>query len=180
MKVVHVLRKPLSDGSVAANVLKHGTGALNIDASRISTGDSLGRWPANLILQHLDGCRCVGTTRVKGIGGGATSGDNAFGQESGWNAHENKPVRIHRQRGEDGLEAVAAWNCAPGCPVPALDAQSGITKSSGGRAYQNTNDMYDGGWGKGSGVAADPGYGDVGGVSRYYKQVGGHDDDPAG
>lgn len=67
------------------------------------------------------------------------------------------------------------------CPVPALDAQSGTTKSSGGRAYQNTNDMYDGGWGhKGSGVAMDPGYGDVGGVSRYYKQVGGHDDDPAG
>jgi site-specific DNA-methyltransferase (adenine-specific) len=32
-------RKPLSESSVAANVLKHGTGALNIDACRIGTDD---------------------------------------------------------------------------------------------------------------------------------------------
>jgi hypothetical protein len=37
-------RKPLS-GSVAENVARHGTGALNIDATRIG-----GRWPANLLL----------------------------------------------------------------------------------------------------------------------------------
>jgi hypothetical protein len=36
-----VARKPFS-GTVAANVLKHGTGALNIDASRIVTEDLLG------------------------------------------------------------------------------------------------------------------------------------------
>ena len=34
-------RKPL-DGTVAHNVLSHGTGALNIDASRIATADKLG------------------------------------------------------------------------------------------------------------------------------------------
>lgn len=92
MRIIHVLRKPLSEGTVAANTLKHGTGGLNIDASRISTDDNLnggayaenpterwdgaenwrfkrgeqgnageyqqpsGRWPANVILQHLDGC----------------------------------------------------------------------------------------------------------------------------
>lgn len=38
---VIVARKPLI-GTVAANVLTHGTGALNIDATRISTTDSLG------------------------------------------------------------------------------------------------------------------------------------------
>ncbi|YCU56684.1 DNA-methyltransferase [Mycobacteroides abscessus] len=36
-----VARKPLV-GTVAANVLEHGTGALNIDACRIPTGDKLG------------------------------------------------------------------------------------------------------------------------------------------
>ncbi|MBE5500439.1 hypothetical protein E3G56_003056 [Mycobacteroides abscessus] len=36
-----VARKPLA-GTVAANVLEHGTGALNIDACRIPTGDKLG------------------------------------------------------------------------------------------------------------------------------------------
>ena len=39
-RVVHVLRKPLK-GTVAANCLKHGTGALNIDGCRIGTGDTL-------------------------------------------------------------------------------------------------------------------------------------------
>jgi DNA modification methylase len=37
-------RKPLI-GTVAANVLAHGTGALNIDASRIGTGEDKGVWP---------------------------------------------------------------------------------------------------------------------------------------
>ena len=69
-------RKPLSEKTIAANVLKHGTGALNIDACRVATDDNnrsrppraenviygggagtnqtasenndLGRWPANL------------------------------------------------------------------------------------------------------------------------------------
>ena len=29
-------RKPLSEGTVATNVLRHGTGALNIDAGRVA------------------------------------------------------------------------------------------------------------------------------------------------
>ena len=42
MRIIHVLRKPLSEGTVASNVLKHGCGGLNIDASRISsTGDHM-------------------------------------------------------------------------------------------------------------------------------------------
>jgi site-specific DNA-methyltransferase (adenine-specific) len=71
-------RKPLN-GTVANNVLQHGTGALNIDACRVATddafgggakatsgfvkgyendgwtpGSSLGRWPANLIHDGSD------------------------------------------------------------------------------------------------------------------------------
>jgi DNA modification methylase len=72
-------RKPLSESSIASNVLKHGTGAINIDGCRIATADGYaenrvtqggdhfsigseartrgtsfnpntnGRWPANLI-----------------------------------------------------------------------------------------------------------------------------------
>ena len=38
---VTVARKPLV-GTVAANVLEHGTGALNIDGCRVATGDKLG------------------------------------------------------------------------------------------------------------------------------------------
>jgi len=39
---VVVARKPLGEKTVAANVLAHGTGALNIDATRIETSDHLG------------------------------------------------------------------------------------------------------------------------------------------
>ena len=78
-EIIVVARKPL-DGTVAANVLKWGVGAINVDGCRVSTddsfgggavmsssgqtlgkfgpyqpgpekpGSSLGRWPANLIL----------------------------------------------------------------------------------------------------------------------------------
>lgn len=38
MKVITLLRKPL-EGSVADNTLKHGCGALNIDATRVPASD---------------------------------------------------------------------------------------------------------------------------------------------
>jgi len=44
-----VARKPLT-GTVAANVLAHRTGALNIDGCRV--GDDAGRWPANVVLDE--------------------------------------------------------------------------------------------------------------------------------
>ena len=46
---ITLARKPLT-GTVAANVLEQGTGALNIDGSRI--GGPSGRWPANVVLDE--------------------------------------------------------------------------------------------------------------------------------
>jgi site-specific DNA-methyltransferase (adenine-specific) len=42
-------RKPLGEGTVAANVLRHGTGAINVDACRVQTADDLngGRYSDN-------------------------------------------------------------------------------------------------------------------------------------
>lgn len=51
LEPITVARKPLI-GTVAANVLEHGTGAINIDACRIGGDD--GRWPANLIHDGSD------------------------------------------------------------------------------------------------------------------------------
>jgi len=82
MEPITVARKPLI-GTVAENVLRHGTGALNIDGCRVATEDTLGRakggwlkggyvggespqwdsrgttveggrWPANLILTYAE------------------------------------------------------------------------------------------------------------------------------
>lgn len=44
-------RKPLI-GTVAKNILSHGTGALNIDGSRIGSEGGEGRWPANVLLDQ--------------------------------------------------------------------------------------------------------------------------------
>lgn len=82
-----ICRKPLAEPTVAANVLRWGTGALNIGASRVGTSDDLnggqyskgtriqhqvygdyyktpgqyqqpsGRWPANLLLSHAADCQ---------------------------------------------------------------------------------------------------------------------------
>ena len=51
-----LVRKPLM-GTVASNVLKYGTGAINIDGCRVETTDNLssGRWPANIILDEEAG-----------------------------------------------------------------------------------------------------------------------------
>jgi site-specific DNA-methyltransferase (adenine-specific) len=46
-------RKPLA-GTVAANVLTHGTGALNVDGCRVGEESAPGRWPANLIHDGSD------------------------------------------------------------------------------------------------------------------------------
>jgi len=37
MRVIHLARKPLSEGSVAANVLEHETGGINVDGCRVHT-----------------------------------------------------------------------------------------------------------------------------------------------
>jgi hypothetical protein len=212
MKVVHVLRKPCSEGTVAANVLKHGTGALNVNGCRVgyegtqnpasnplfrathgyavysgpSTGGPSwtvspvgrqmsvhtgGRWPANLVLQHLDGCRCEGTREV------AADGHFPASRPAG-----SKVAGASGHVGQQGLEerspkreTVAAWTCAEGCPVAALDAQSGVLKSGALPSNQYVKGARDNSSiFAGSGVFTHKGYeADVGGASRFFKQFGG-------
>ena len=208
MRVIHVLRKPLSEGTVAANVLKHGCGGLNIDASRIAgepwtwgtqtdirgggygskrpgdgdvfatnvQSDPKGRWPANLILQHLDGCRCDG---IKKAGSGLFVAHDAVVRTStmmdpdkGWNGNSLNNSKKNAPNSY-GKETVANWICADGCPVAALDGQSGVSTSTGGGMNRSGagNLVY----GKQSGhpKVAEVGHGDTGGASRFFKQIGG-------
>jgi hypothetical protein len=52
-------RKPLC-GTVAENVLRYGTGAINVDGCRVATdGVTAGRWPSNLVLTHDPDCADV-------------------------------------------------------------------------------------------------------------------------
>ena len=164
MRVIHVLRKPCSESTVAANVLRYGTGALNIDATRINTKDDLnggayaeagsdrwdgaenwrykrqggageyqqpvGRWPANLVLQHLGGCRQPNTVE----------------------------------------------DCENGCPVAELNQQSGMSVSVVRKPTGNPLFSHTGGtsvvWNSNSVLdSVERGFEDAGGASRFFKQV---------
>lgn len=78
-----VARKPLV-GTVAGNVLEHGTGALNIDACRTPAGQDYadkcasviglstspaGRWPTNVVLDHTQAAELDRQTGVLRTGG---------------------------------------------------------------------------------------------------------------
>lgn len=203
MIVVTVARKPLSEGSVAANVLVHAAGALNIDASRIGTSggstqpsgmDRLnaanaaqgyrpgsyqkgvplppppgGRWPANMVFEHLDACMRVGTRKVRGVSGGGNGlAVSIFGSNV---SKAREPGRIGFVD-EDGLEVVDEWKCVEGCPVMELDAMSGEVRSAGSPKYADSKDtsFFSSGFG---GAPGDGFYADKGGASRFFKQVGG-------
>jgi len=190
-----VARKPLV-GTVAANVLQHGTGGLNIDACRIGTesterpnginalgvmndddwqpsagtgGSSAGRWPANVVLSHTEDCIPVGTRVVKpSNGSGVASERSGSGEASGDRRYTEKGSSNFAPtpgRG-GGTETVEAWECTPGCPVAALDAQTGELKSGFMAAGTERAGLgYQGGLG--NRVRNDT-HGDSGGASRFF------------
>ena len=196
MITIHLVRKPL-EGTAAANTLKYGTGGINIDATRIGegTGEEVpldtrpnfknrvygkgfgggewaptkGRWPANLLFEHLDECKCLGMKTVVGSNGGASSGLNAFGQDLGWSAGLRREVAINRPVNPDGTETVEDWACVEGCPVADMGDQSGDTVSKAG----GTAGWQTGGYVGGDYAPSVPrtGYVDSGSAARFFKQV---------
>lgn len=73
-------RKPLA-GTVAGNVLTHGTGALNIDACRTATAaHDRGRWPTNVV---LDDSQAVALDEQSGNVKGAVS-NGRTGKSNGY------------------------------------------------------------------------------------------------
>lgn len=120
-------QKPVS-GTITNNAVAHGTGIVNIDGTRIGAGvgtpgGPAGRWPASVTLSHTLWCKEVGARQAKstthypgqrGLGGVTTDGHKG---QSGLVDHS------------PGVETVEIWECAEGCPIGALDAQSGVRRS---------------------------------------------------
>jgi len=88
-----------------------------------------GRWPANLVVCHTPDCVRVGERRVAT---GMHVGRNRNGDEThgGYSGGFRKDTRDIGHADADGLETVAAYDCAPGCPVAALGAQSGELRAA--------------------------------------------------
>ena len=181
-----VARKPLI-GTVAENVLEHGTGALNIDASRIGTDGgtrrdgkadqpngagwenmrghgiaelNAGRFPANVILTHHADCERTGS-RTESVAKNVDFTDTK--QADGWGT--GKAVTTEQE------QTTPVYECAEGCPAAMLDKQSGV-RVSNVRSLTGTNhkraDSYSPDRGEGD---DDRGYSDKGGASRFFKQT---------
>ena len=197
--IITILRKPL-EGSVADNVLKHGCGALNIDASRISTSDNLnggayaesaserhdgkenwryergkageyeqpkGRWPANFILMHKEGCELKGSKKIKE--GKANKDKGGSFREVGLYEDGLKTRAVDHFQGEEEIED---WACVKDCPIRKLDLQSGQVKGWSSQNH-NTFNPYQGNSFHNSSTQRQgykEGYNDDGGASRFFKQ----------
>lgn len=83
-------RKPLGAGTVAANVLTHGTGALNIDGCRVGVNGAVatGRFPANLIHDGSDEVCELFPNTGKSSGGGGVKTPGKNGIYGKFNGHE--------------------------------------------------------------------------------------------
>lgn len=188
-------RKPLEKGlSIAENVLKWGTGAINIDGCRVGSENRTykgmsankpdvgtfrddnwipkdievnvsGRFPANIILTHHPECECKG---LKKVGSGKDGGYNYEG-----NVYEVEgfvPKNSPNANSNYGKEEIEDWDCHPDCPIKILDEQSGETKSP--KSYTRNSDgfndkIYGSGMGEKSGKQS-INFGDSGGASRFF------------
>lgn len=145
-------RKSTGFNTTVANVLEHGTGAMNIDACRTAAGQD-----------YRDKCASV-------VGLGSNRNGDTLGEWTGVredSAHDagRWPTNILLGHGPDCLEDGA---CQSGCPVAEMDQQSGVTPSNA-RANKGERHgaVYGGGHGP-SGPAGPRGVTDSGGASRFF------------
>lgn len=171
-----VARKPLSESTVANNVLKWGTGGLNIDASRIGTelipaqksgktsrayqseetttaggmsGGATGRFPANIILGHTEDCVDTGEVITDNITLNGEGNDKLF--HGNFNGGQDQTFK---------QASTPIYECVDGCPVKELD------KQTSGKLSQEH-------WSK----TTTKGYGEFGNGESSYQGVGEKADD---
>lgn len=179
-----VARKPLAEDTVAQNVLKYGTGGINIDECRIagpephhnygrtsgensfvgksenaSVTPANGRWPANVILE----CTCESVERRVQNSEPYVYSNNEY-DVAGYIA-KCKPNAPSNYNDKDSF----VIHTNPDCPCLILDQQSGITKSGLMRAGQKRNIGYGGYNGNMPSTATEKDtYADCGGASRFF------------
>jgi DNA modification methylase len=138
--------------------------AMSPEEIQVRRGDK-GRWPAHFVLTHAEGCRRVGSERVKGcpatvIQGGKDGGGFAPGSGDGTRHSE-----FEGYGDADGMERVEVWECEDGCPVLELNRQSGESKSSAHlRHNMHTLVGYEGA----SKAHTNGGHSDSGGAGRFF------------
>lgn len=146
-----LLRKPCDQPTVAQNVLKHGTGALNIDGTRVPTN------PNDPILK----------SKIAAAGRGFGVNAKIYGKpgSNGAPDYDASKGRLPANLVVSHTAYCTPGSCYPGCGAAALDRQSGYTESTSG-GVAGWQDKYVGG------EIVRPvdrtGYDDAGGASRFF------------
>ena len=152
-----LVRKPLSEKSVSENVLKHGTGGINIDASRISHNEEQ---------KFTERKQRSATWNPDNCGFDSTNNNIASANPQG--RFPSNIILSHSEgcRCVDDKDETEQWQCVNGCPVKIIDEQSGFSQT---KRCDKPSDCGGNTWGgtfqtnRGA-----RGYTDAGGASRFF------------
>ena len=153
-----LVQKPISESSIARNILKHGVGGLNIEACRIGTEESLSGGS-------------VTTTRKNPM-----SGDDRQGKSLGMFA-EGSARKDEWSQPNGRYPANLILSCSadcdgdrhsPDCPVSVIGEQSGISVSKASSNDEKSNSI---GYGCSQWVKRGKSHTDTGTAARYFKQL---------
>jgi len=146
-----VARKTTGFNTTVANVLKHGTGAINVDACRIEAGQDYRE-------------KCASVVGLASNRNGATLGEWTGVREDSAHPAGRWPTNLLLTHSPDCAE-----QCANDCPVADVNQQSGITASSGGTRGGRIGANGVLGKFEHNGPRANAGgLGDSGGASRFF------------
>jgi site-specific DNA-methyltransferase (adenine-specific) len=143
-------RRPLAQRTVAQNLLRHGTGAVNVDGCRLPSGSD-----------HA--AKCASVAGLERTADGACYGSLAGVRPDSHHPAGRWPANLvlgHAPRCRPAPDG--AWRCSRGCPVAELDRQSGHGQSRRGKPRAGP-----------SGIAFNTThtgaeYDDAGGASRFF------------
>jgi len=158
-------RKPLSEKTVAENVIKYSTGGINIDGCRIGYNEPIkimkaqeGRFPANIIFE------CICDEVIKGEKGEKTPAnyERTF-------SDDNPSYVVNSVKSGEHYNDKSDIHTNPDCPCNILDEQSGESKSSKS-SKKYINELYDDISVNVGGGQRNPEstYDDKGGASRFF------------
>ena len=150
-ELIAVARKPLSEPTVAANVLRWGTGALNVDACRIGFASTADEQESKGKNKHAE----YGT-----VASNKVYGDYTMVPAKNYTAAGRWPANVVLSHSLFCTDDA----CDPSCAVALLDAQSG-ERPGGSRPARRGGIGYHGGNGTNDGQTIRY---DSGGASRFY------------
>jgi hypothetical protein len=191
-------RKPL-EGTVAANVLKYGTGALNIDACRVPHGspEDLAAHEAQVAAIKARGGAMDNSWKNSSDLSGANDvrtegrwppnvllthsaacqvvGERAIKANPTWdtpnrNTEPSSFTGAEVSKVRHAAEVVPEYACAEDCPVRELDEQSGESASVARSELPTEPNLKNNVYGRGMGGYAKNQHSDSGTASRYFPQ----------